>query len=92
MKLPFSNKDIFEPHKNPVKKWESSYIWYKWLIEFTLYKTLLFNAQFVLALTFFRKLFIFQKAYFRKLSHFSVFGNDLENELENVFLVFGMQF
>ena len=41
--------------------------------------------RFVLALMFSRKLFIFQRAFSRKLSHFSVFGNDLENEFENVF-------
>ena len=43
------------------------------------------NALFVSALTFFGKLFIFQKAFSKKLSYFSVFGNDLENALENVF-------
>ena len=51
-----------------------------------------YNALFVLALTFFGKFFIFQRAFPRKLSHFPrklshfpVFDNDLENELENVF-------
>ena len=43
------------------------------------------NALFVSALTFSGKWFIFQKAFSRKLSYFLVFGNDLENELENVF-------
>ena len=42
------------------------------------------NALFVSTLTFSEKLFIFQRAFSRKLSHFLVFGNDLENELENV--------
>ena len=43
------------------------------------------NALFVSTLTFFGKWFIFQRVFSRKLSHFPVFGNDLENELENVF-------
>ena len=43
------------------------------------------NALFVSALMFSKKLVIFQRTYFGKLSHFSVFGNDLENWLENVF-------
>ena len=43
------------------------------------------NAPFVSALAFFEKLLIFQRAFSRKLSHFPMFGNDLENELENVF-------
>ena len=34
---------------------------------------------------FFVKLFIFQRTFSSKLSHFLVFGNDLENEFENVF-------
>ena len=42
-------------------------------------------ALFVSVLTFFEKLFIFQRIFSRKLFYFSVFGNDLENELENVF-------
>ena len=42
-------------------------------------------AQFVLVLIFSRKCFIFQRAFPRKLSHFSVFGNNFKNELENVF-------
>ena len=47
----------------------------------------LFNtyALFVSTLTFFGKLLIFQRAFSRKLSHFPMFGNDLKNELENVF-------
>ena len=49
----------------------------------TLYN--LCTALFVLALTFTGKWFIFQRAFSRKLSHFPVFGNDLENELANVF-------
>ena len=36
-------------------------------------------------LTFFKKLFIFHNEFFEKLFHFSVFGNDLKNDLENVF-------
>ena len=32
---------------------------------------------------FFGKLFIFQRAFSRKLSYFPVFGNNLENEFEN---------
>ena len=43
------------------------------------------NALFVSALTFSEKLFIFQRAFSRKLSYFPVFGNNLENELENFF-------
>ena len=43
------------------------------------------NALFVSTLTFSEKMFIFQRAFSRKLSHFLVFGNDFENELENVF-------
>ena len=43
------------------------------------------NAQFVSALTFSGKLLIFQRAFSRKLSQFPVFGNDFENEFENVF-------
>ena len=43
------------------------------------------TALFVSALTFSGKWFIFQIAFSRKLSYFLVFGNDLENELENVF-------
>ena len=27
MKLPFINECIFEPHKSPIKIWESSYIY-----------------------------------------------------------------
>ena len=42
-------------------------------------------ALFVSVLTFFEKLFIFQRIFSRKLFYFSVFGNDLENEFENVF-------
>ena len=42
-------------------------------------------ALFVLALTFSRKWFIFQIAFSGKLSHFPMFGNNLENEFENVF-------
>ena len=42
-------------------------------------------ALFVSALMFFGKLFIFQRTFSRKLSHFLVFGNDLKNEFENVF-------
>ena len=37
------------------------------------------------ALTFSEKLFIFQRAFSRKLSYFPVFDNDLENEFENVY-------
>ena len=44
-----------------------------------------FIALFVSVLTFFEKLFIFQRIFSRKLFYFSVFGNDLENEFENVF-------
>ena len=44
------------------------------------------------ALTYSEKLFIFQIVFSKKLSYFLVFDNDLENEFENVFLVFGMQF
>ena len=44
-----------------------------------------YNALFVSAITFSGKQFIFQKAFFGKLSHFPVFGNNLKNELENVF-------
>ena len=43
------------------------------------------NALFVSALTFSEKLLIFQRAFSRKLSHFPMFGNNLENELENIF-------
>ena len=43
------------------------------------------NALFVSTLMFSKKLVIFQITFFGKLSHFSVFGNDLENWLENVF-------
>ena len=42
------------------------------------------NALFVSVLMFSGKLLIFQRAFSRKLSHFPVFDNDLENELENV--------
>ena len=42
-------------------------------------------ALFVSTLMFSKKLFIFRIAFSRKLSHFFVFGNDLKNELENVF-------
>ena len=42
-------------------------------------------ALFVSALIFSENLFIFQRAFSRKLSQFPVFGNDFENELENVF-------
>ena len=44
-----------------------------------------YYALFVSALTFFGKLIIFQRTFYGKLSHFLVFGNNLENELENVF-------
>ena len=37
------------------------------------------------ALMFFGKLLIFQRAFSEKLSHFLMFGNNLENGLENVF-------
>ena len=43
------------------------------------------NALFVSALMFSKKLVIFQRTFFGKLSYFLVFGNDLENWLENVF-------
>ena len=43
------------------------------------------NALFVSALTFSGKCFIFQRVFSRKLSHYSVFGNNFENEIENVF-------
>ena len=43
------------------------------------------NSLFVSALMFSEKWVIFQKTIFGKLSHFSVFGNDLENGFENVF-------
>ena len=43
------------------------------------------STLFVSVLTFSRKLFIFQRAFSRKLYHFPVFGNDIENELENIF-------
>ena len=43
------------------------------------------NALFVSTLLFSGKWFIFRKVFSKKLSHFSVFGNDLENELKNVF-------
>ena len=43
------------------------------------------NALFVSALMFSGKLLIFQREFSKKLSHFPVFGNNLENELENVF-------
>ena len=43
------------------------------------------NALFVSALTFSRKWLIFQRAFSRKLSYFPMFGNDLENEFENIF-------
>ena len=42
-------------------------------------------ALFVLILMFFEKQFIFQKEFFKKLSHFQVFGNNLKNKIENVF-------
>ena len=42
-------------------------------------------ALFVSALMFSGKQVIFQRTFFGKLSHFPVFGNDLENGLENVF-------
>ena len=42
-------------------------------------------ALFVSELTFFGKLFIFQRVFSRKLSHFLMFGNDFKNKLENVF-------
>ena len=41
-------------------------------------------VMFVSALIFSEKWVIFQKTIFGKLSHFLVFGNDLENGLENV--------
>ena len=47
--------------------------------------TIIYYALFVSALTFSGKLLIFQRAFSRKLSQFPVFGNDFENELENVF-------
>ena len=42
------------------------------------------NSLFVSALIFSEKWVIFQKTIFGKLFHFLVFGNDLENGLENV--------
>ena len=49
------------------------------------YSYIFIYALFVSALTFSGKLLIFQRAFSRKLSQFPVFGNDFENELENVF-------
>ena len=43
------------------------------------------NALLVSTLMFSKKFVIFQRTFFGKLSHFPVFGNDLENGLENVF-------
>ena len=34
MKLPFINEGIFEPHKSPVKRGESFYLYYYMLREF----------------------------------------------------------
>ena len=34
---------------------------------------------------FFEKLVIFKRIFLEKLFHFLVFGNDIKNELENVF-------
>ena len=42
-------------------------------------------ALFVSALIFSENLFIFQRAFSRKLSYFPMFSNNLENEFENVF-------
>ena len=42
-------------------------------------------ALFVSTLLFSGKWFIFRKVFSRKLSHFPVFDNNLENEFKNVF-------
>ena len=53
-------------------------IWDQQLVNLTL-------SLHVLILTFSGKLVIFQKIFFGKLSYFSVFRNDLENEIESIF-------
>ena len=51
------------------------------------------NALFVLALTFFKKIFIFQRAFSGKLSHFPVFGNTaLKMDLRTFYGVWYPQF
>ena len=46
---------------------------------------LYYFTLFVKALMFSEKWIIFYRTFFGKLSHFSVFDNDLENEFENIF-------
>lgn len=46
------------------------------------------NSLFFSTLTFFWKLIIFQKTFSRKLFHFLVFGNNLEDKLNNMNIYF----